>query len=137
MLVLNHFVSSFVFQKRQFRPGLLELAQTAGAYFPGAAPGIGVMARCQARGEPAKRHGAALAQPTRQGRFLRRNLGRRGQRLPPCSCSKPLTLCHRRQGPVPIEGASLFDRRSKLAGVALPWFCPIADERVGFDPFGG
>jgi hypothetical protein len=29
MLVFIHFVSSFVFQKRQFRPGLLELAQTA------------------------------------------------------------------------------------------------------------
>jgi hypothetical protein len=40
MLVLNHFVSLFVFQKRQFRPGLLELAQTAGAYFPGPRPAL-------------------------------------------------------------------------------------------------
>jgi hypothetical protein len=38
------------------------------------------------------------------------------------------------RGSGPIEVASLFDRRSKLASVALPWFCPIDDDLAGFEP---
>jgi len=70
-------------QKVELGSGLSEFSQARGSHSPRPDAGVGVMAHLQPLADPRERHGAALAQPNLQGRFLRRSPGQAGQFVHP------------------------------------------------------